>query len=121
MNDIELDAQSEEIRGFLMTLSADHSETALKMNGLVVAYVIPAPAKNGRADDSWSDAKNDRRCDLIDKKHHGDAMSPEEVFELARLQEEASRHVDRVAPRPLAAARRLHQELLIKADRNLKP
>ena len=121
MNDIELDSQSEDIREFLLTLSSDPAETALKLNGRVVAYVVPKSTKNGHADDSWSDVKNHRRCDLIDKKYRGDSLAPDEAIELALLQEEASRHVHRVAPRPLVAARQLHQELLMKTAQSLKP
>src|SRR5262249_33820014 len=79
-----------------------------------VAWVVPAspPAANG--DEPWTEAKNQRRCDLIDRKHAG-SLTPPEAAELAQLQEQMLRHRQRVAPLPLEDARRLHQELLNKA------
>jgi DNA-directed RNA polymerase subunit F len=53
---------------------------------------------------------------LIDRKYdHG--LSPSEQAELALLQNAMYRHIDKVAPLPLDAARSLHQELLEKASR----
>lgn len=118
MNEINLDRQSEDVRKFFLTLSSDRAETALRINGHVIAFVVPKPATKGRVVEPWTDAKNDRRCDLIDKRYSGDALTPEEVLELNDLQEEVSRHVQRVAPRQLNAARKLHQELLMKAGGN---
>ena len=62
----------------------------------------------------WTDAKNDRRCFLVDKDIEGN-LSPEEGLELDALQQELLSHRQRVAPLPIAAARILHAELLRKA------
>jgi hypothetical protein len=64
----------------------------------------------------WTEEKNQRRCELIDRKYdHG--LSPAEEAELALLQDAMYRTIDKVAPLPLDAARSLHQELLQKAAR----
>jgi hypothetical protein len=62
-----------------------------------------------------SEAKNERRCDLIDRKFDGPPLTPAESLELAQLQEQMLRYRQRVAPLPIEDARRLHQELLAQA------
>jgi hypothetical protein len=64
--------------------------------------------------EEWSDAKNNRRCDLIDREIDGPPLTPAEVVELAGLQEQMLRYRQRVAPLPIEDARRLHQELLAR-------
>jgi hypothetical protein len=66
--------------------------------------------------EQWTDAKNERRCALIDRKY-ADGLTAAEAAELAVLQEQMLRYRQRVAPLPLEHARRLHQELLAKAAR----
>jgi len=63
--------------------------------------------------EEWSEEKNSRRCDLIDRQIEGD-LSPEERIELEDLQRQAMAYRDRVAPLPIEGTRRLHQELLEK-------
>jgi hypothetical protein len=62
----------------------------------------------------WTEAKNNRRCDLIDREIDG-VITPEEAVELRQLQDEMLRYQNKVTPWPIAAARRLHQKLLKKA------
>jgi hypothetical protein len=62
-------------------------------------------------DETWTEAENQRRCDLIDRKYAG-GLTPAEARELARLQALMARHRQRVAPLPLDDARRLYRELL---------
>ncbi|MGL6073161.1 MAG: hypothetical protein ACRC8S_03255 [Fimbriiglobus sp.] len=62
----------------------------------------------------WTDAKNHRRSELIDREVEG-SIIPEESVELEELQGQMRRHVNKVAPLPLEAARKLHAELLAKA------
>lgn len=112
---LNLDAEPATVRNVLLPLSLDRAGTAVEVNGHVVAYIVPKGLTNGHPDEPWTDAKNDRRCDLIDRKYNGDPLTLDEEVELVRLQEEASRHVRRVAPLPLDAARKLHQELLMAA------
>jgi hypothetical protein len=79
--------------------------------------VAPSPCQTGAppdGDEPWTGAKNQRRCDLIDRKSAG-SLTRAEAVELAQLQEQMLRHRQRVAPLPLDDARQLYQELLTKA------
>jgi hypothetical protein len=71
-------------------------------------------------DGTWTEAKNQRRCELIDRKYVG-SLTPVETRELARLQAQMLRHRQRVAPLPLEDARRLYQELLAGAIASRSP
>jgi hypothetical protein len=115
MNHIAIENQHEAVKRFVLSLPADPQGSVLELDGRAVFWVVPAveSGTNG-AEEPWTEAKNKRRCELIDKKYAG-TLSPVEGTELARLQEEMLRFRDRVAPLPLDDARRLHQELLAKA------
>lgn len=65
------------------------------------------PGSNGE----WSDNLQARRSELIDKDIAG-TISGAERSELARLDRLANEYFDRVAPPPIAGARRLHAQLL---------
>jgi len=116
---IHLDNQPEVVRQFVLNLPVSPDGTVLELSGRPVACVLPPP-KLSKAEpttqDEWSDAKNVRRCELIDRKYAG-TLTPQEAIELAGLQEEMIRYRDSVAPLPLEDARRLHQELLMKAQK----
>jgi hypothetical protein len=62
-------------------------------------------------DETWTEMKNQRRCDLIDRKYGG-GLTPAETAELSRLQVQMLRHSQRVAPLPIEAAERLYEKLL---------
>ncbi len=62
----------------------------------------------------WNDAKNARRCALIDKKHDV-GLLPAEETELDRLQAELAAHQRLVAPRPLAILELLEDALRQRA------
>lgn len=113
MNHIALDNQEEAVKRFVLSLPADRSGSVLELNGQPIVCVVPADVvlegENDNGD--WTAAKNERRCDLIDRKYAG-GITPAEVIELARLQEQMLRYRQRVAPLPLEDARKLHQELL---------
>ncbi len=117
MNHIALEAQDEAVKRFVLSLPADPEGSVLELNGQAVAWLVPPvnPVTNG--DEPWTDAKNQRRCDLIDRKHAA-GLTAAETAELAVLQEQMLRYCQRVAPLPLDDARRLHQELLAKAARS---
>jgi hypothetical protein len=108
MNQVNLDAQDETVKRFVLGLTTDPSGTVLRLNGQPVACVVPPPkSMNGGADGTpWTDAKNARRVALIKQKHAG-GISPIEHAELAGLQEEMLRYRQRVAPFPLDGARKL--------------
>ena len=65
----------------------------------------------GPNDGDWSDERNERRIELIDKDIQGRITTGERA-ELAELQRKAVAFRDRVAPLPIDGARRLHQQLL---------
>jgi hypothetical protein len=116
MKHLPLEGQKSVVRDFVMSLTVDQAETVLELNGQAVACVVPLPHRNGNEKSAWNDAKNERRCELIDRKYDG-KLNAEEAAELALLQEEALQYRQRVAPFPLNAARRLHQKLLLKAKK----
>ena len=61
----------------------------------------------------WTEADEVRRRVLIDNDIAG-TITPDEQRELARLDRLANEHLDRIAPPPMAGARRLHRQLLEK-------
>jgi len=65
-----------------------------------LGLAVPAMSKP-----TWTDEKNARRCDLIDKEIDG-RLTLQEAVELARLQSEMLAYRRRVAPLPIGDARR---------------
>jgi hypothetical protein len=117
VNHIDLNRQEEAIKRFFLSLPVDPEGAVVELDGHIVAHLFAAEeAAEGNEDPgSWTDAKNSRRCDLIDKEIDS-RLTPAEARELKDLQRQMLRHVDRVAPLPMEDARRLHQELLMKAQ-----
>ena len=115
MNHVNLDSQAENVRQFLLSLTRDPNGTFVDWNGQAVACVVPMPVNNGPSDQEWSEAKNLRRWELIEKKHKQGPLTAAEIVELAELQQLMLRYRQKVAPLPLDDARRLHDELLQKA------
>jgi hypothetical protein len=111
MTRVNLDEAPEEVRQFILALAGNPNGSVLELGGRAIALVVPAPSVPNGDGEPWTDAKNHRRCDLIDRKYSG-ALSPAEAAELARLQEEMLQHRQRVAPLPLEDARRMLHELL---------
>lgn len=66
---------------------------------------------------NWTDEKNERRCDLIDKDLAG-TINTEESIELTTLTQELRVHIREYAPLPIEEARKLYQQLLEKAKRD---
>ena len=119
MKHIELNGQGEAIKQFFLALRVGTEGSVVELDGEAIARVLPVSGKyNGRkkATGPWTDAKNRRRSELIDKEIDG-ALTPDESLELEILQEQMLAHRRKVAPLPLEDARRLHQELLAKAER----
>jgi PAS domain S-box-containing protein len=73
---------------------------------------------NWNGDPEWSDAKNARRCELIDRKIQN-TISTEESAELEQLQEALRAYLDRAAPLPMEGAKKLHAELVRRAKRGV--
>ncbi len=63
---------------------------------------------------AWTDEKNHRRCNLVDKEIDG-TISPDQQIELENLQNEMLTFRRQVAPLPLDDLRKLHEELLREA------
>ncbi len=119
MTHVNLDTQPEVVRQFVLGLSVSPEGVVLESSGRPVACVVPPPkTTNGpiEPEGPWTEEKNRRRCELIDRKYD-QGLSPAEEAELTLLQDAMYRAIDKVAPLPLDAARRLHQELLQKAAR----
>ncbi len=111
MTHVNLDSLEEAVRQAVLAFALDPSGVVLESDGRPVAWVVPVPTPSGKGEETWTEVKNQRRCELIDRKYAGSLTSTEAV-ELAHLQEQMLRHRRRVAPLPLEDARRLHQELL---------
>jgi hypothetical protein len=100
----------------VLSLPDDANGSVLELEGRAVACVVPIGEEPVKANGAWSDAKNSRRCALIDKEIDC-GLTAVEAVELHRLQREMLTHRHKVAPLPLAEARKLHQELLAKSHR----
>jgi len=117
VNHISLDSQEEAVKRFVLSLTSDPQGSILELGGQAIVCVLPAssvPMNDNAADGPWTEEKNARRCDLIDREIDG-TLTPLEAVELKRLQAEMLRYRQKVAPLPLEDARKLHQELLAKA------
>jgi hypothetical protein len=79
--------------------------------GAKVAYYY-----TGESDEEakWTEEKNQRRCDLVEKEIDG-TLSPEEAVELENLQQEMLAYRREIAPLPIEEARRVHDALLKRA------
>src|SRR5262245_17637830 len=109
MSHINLDSQDEAIKRFVLSLPHDPKGMVLELNGRAVVRVTPVGSTedaDGAGEDDWTEAKNARRCALIDKEIAG-TLSTEEAAELERLQRAMLRYRRRVAPLLLEDARRL--------------
>ncbi len=115
MKHIALDAQEEAVKRFFLTLPVEPGGSVVELNGQAVACVLPVPSGNGTEGADWTDEKNQRRCDLIDREIDG-SLTAADAIELQRLQNEMLQFRRRVAPLPMEDARQLHQELLAKAS-----
>ena len=118
MKHVNLDGQDASVRDFILSLASEPDGSVLELAGRPVARMLPVSAgSNGAAvsDNEWTDAKNNRRCELVDRKIHG-TLTADEVVELDDLQQQMLHYRDRVAPLPLDYARKLHQELLKRAQ-----
>lgn len=119
MYHIPLDSQDEAVKRFFLTLAADPQGAVVELKGQPVACLLPVCAGADEGNGVWTDAMNERRCDLIDKEIDG-SLRAEEAIELRGLQQAMLKYRRRVAPLPMAATRQLHQELLAKAGRKRK-
>src|SRR5947209_10288726 len=91
MDHVRLESQDEAVRRFLLSLKLEGGGTVVEMGGEPIACIVPFSAQHGNGDADWTDAKNDRRCELLDRKYAG-TLTAEEAVELHTLQEEMYRY-----------------------------
>jgi hypothetical protein len=118
MKHLELIALGVAVKQFFLSLPVDPEGSVIELNGRVFAHIFPAGEIGiGIEGDSgpWTEAKNQRRCALIDKEIDG-CLTRQEALELEGLQRQLHRHLRTLAPLPLDDARQLHQELLAKTE-----
>jgi hypothetical protein len=120
MTHVSLDNQNESLKQFVLSLSRDRRGSVVELEGKEVLRAFPPENGADPADHEWTNAKNNRRCDLIDKEIDGTITSAE-AAELEDLQEQMLRYRHRVAPLPLAYAGRLLVELEERAARASGP
>jgi hypothetical protein len=116
VNHIALDKEDEAIKRFVLSLPVGANGAVLELGGRAVACLVPVVEETLAENSAWSEAKNARRCALIDKEIDG-TLSAAEAVELHLLQREMLAHRRKVAPLPLAEARKLREELLANAQR----
>jgi hypothetical protein len=116
MTHVNLDNQSESVKQFVLSLSVDRRGSVIELGGKEVLRAFPPENAEAPADREWTNAKNNRRCELIEKELDR-TITPDEAIELEDLQEQMLRYRHRVAPLPLARAGRLLAELEEKAAR----
>jgi hypothetical protein len=106
--------QEEPVQRFFEALLPDPDGAVLEVNGRRVYLIVRPTEHSDQSDEPWTDAKNHRRAELVDKEIDG-TLTPAESAELADLQRQMIRYVDRVAPLPIEDARKLHRQLLDQA------
>jgi hypothetical protein len=115
MTHVNLDEQPAAVREFFLNLSPGPDGSLVELNGQPVARVLPpSPVATETKDPPWTSERNRRRCELIDRKY-ANGLTQSEEGELGELQAAMHRFVDAIAPLPIGAARKLHQELMEKA------
>jgi len=116
MTHVSLDDQPVAVREFFLNLPTGPDGSVVEMGGRPVARILPlSPPLNGAvAATSWTPECNRRRVELIDLKY-AEGLTAAEETELMGLQAAMHRYIDTVAPLPIEAARKLHQELMEKA------
>ena len=115
VNHIALDKEDEAVKRFVLALPVDANGSVLELEGRAVACVVPIVEEPLQANGAWSEAKN-APLRLIDKEIDR-TLSAGEAVELHLLQREMLAHRRKVAPLPLAEARKLRMRLLAKARR----
>jgi hypothetical protein len=114
MKHVVLDGYEEAVKQFVLSLAASPEGSLLEIEGRVVVRVDPV-RPNGDAGEPWTDEKNARRSELIDREIDGQ-LTAEEAQELEQLQRAMLQHRRRVAPLPLEDARRLYRESFLSSE-----
>lgn len=77
---------------------------------IIAVERLKSGSPQANANGAWTEAKNARRFQLIDKEIAGN-ISPAEAEELARLSREIDDFLRDVTPLPIHEARTLHEQL----------
>lgn len=94
---ISLKDQDETVLRFFELLVRDPGNAVVEVNGHRVYLIVRPATPTDQPDEPWTDAKSHRRAELVDRKIAG-TITPTEVVELAELQGQMMRYVNRVAP-----------------------
>lgn len=94
----------------IYVVDPDREQTYVLLTSADFNKVRPMLGKPGGNGD-WTDEKNRRRVELIDRKVAG-TITAGESFELADLQQQAEAHFDQIAPPPIQGVAEIHQQLL---------
>ena len=90
MNHFALDKEDEAIKRFVLSLPVGASGAVLELGSRAVACLVPVVEERLEERGAWSEAKNARRCALINKEIDG-TLSAGEAVELHLLQREGVR------------------------------
>jgi hypothetical protein len=113
---IDPDQVEESVRRFMEHLEPSKEASVFQAPGKKVYLVVRADIRPTKPEGRWTKAKNNRRCELIEKEID-EKITPEEVVELDDLTQQMRRHINRVAPLPIAALERALGELVVKATK----
>ncbi len=120
MTHVSLDNQNESVKQFVLALSVDRGGSILELEGKEILRAFPSQNDDTGKKSGWTESKNNRRCELIDKMIDA-KISPDEEKELEDLQDQMLRYRRRVAPLPLAHAAQLLEEFERKAAQATEP
>src|SRR5436853_7737823 len=67
VNHISLESQDEAVKQLFLDLPVDAHGAVVELNGEAVACVMPVGVA-AKANGPWTESKNSRRCDLLDKE-----------------------------------------------------
>src|SRR4051794_10391081 len=88
---ISLKDQDETVRRFFESLIPDRAEAVVEVNGHRVSLIVRPAAQPDQPDEPWTDEKNHRRAELVDRNIAG-TLTPAEAAELADLQRQMMRY-----------------------------
>ena len=85
MKVINLNDLDEPVRNLFLALANELAGSVLTCEGRPIAWVVPDSAANEKADEPWTEAKDQRRCELLERMSAG-GLPWVEAVELAQLQ-----------------------------------
>ena len=110
---IENDLIEEPVKRFLGELAISTDASVIEVNGRRIYLVVRPASDESCLAEPWTDEKQKRRYLLIDRQIEA-TLTPMEVVELAELEEQFDRHLNRVAPLPINYAREVFAQLQAK-------